>query len=115
MVHSLNTENFAKNSNFVSMHQSNKKRRFNQLEDCEMNYPKQELHNNLIIQRSNGTSTIISNYELPTNLKMNTEGPKKLNVQEEVDKIINVAKHSNSMIELKSFIKAKILSYLSSK
>ena len=38
---------------------------------------------------------------------------KEINVSVEVDNIINMAKQSNSMTDLKSFIKAKILSYLS--
>ena len=112
MVHSLNTEHFAKNTNFVSVHRSNKKRRFNELDDCVMSSPKRDNFNNL--PRPIISTTINNNYCFPASNNMIPVSTKKeINVSVEVDNIINMAKQSNSMTDLKSFIKAKILSYLS--
>jgi hypothetical protein len=116
MVHSLNTDNFSKNSNFVSVHQSNKKRRFNELDDCVMTSPKRNENNFNIPTKtsflSNSNNAFTNNSNIITSQKI-ISSKKQLNIEVEADNIINVAKQTSSMSDLKIFIKSKILSYLS--
>ena len=116
MVHSLNKEEFSKNTNFVSIHQSNKKRKFRDLDDSTMSLS----HNTSIpiYQPSVKASAIqipnfnnINNYN-QINLPL-VNNKKQFNLETETDIILGYAKGSNNLIDLKTFIKQKILSYLS--
>ena len=119
MVHSLNSEEFSKNTNFVSIHQSNKKRKFRDLDDSSMSsslntqipvYQPPIRTNSITVSNSNNNIINPSQFSLPL-----VNNKKQLNIETEADIILNYAKGSNNIMDLKTFIKKKILSYLSSK
>ena len=109
MLHKLNLESFSQDSNFVSIHKLNKKRRFANIEINQNNYNSNYIHEKSKSKEINFVK-VIENQDSKPSLN-DSQVNDFLNSESEV--IIKVFTDSNSIIQAREFLNEKLSRYIS--
>jgi hypothetical protein len=118
MIHDMRAEDVRKNKDFVNLHQTNRKRKFNEINsmkvDRDLNEDSNKNNNNI-----NGSGSINTNIETTSrkilNVKINNPTPTPILNDDELEKMLVEVGQMKSREEIKEYMRNKISNFMSIK